>query len=107
MNFGVVLRALRLQRALGLKTLAPELGVTHGYLSKLENGQTRPSEAFVRRVAEYFGYDSDLLLLASDHVPPDVMRILTDHPEEAIAFLRKRYGATGDGSRDIPANARG
>ena len=43
-TFGAVLRQLRNKTGLGIKGLAPELGVTYSYLSKLENNEVGPSE---------------------------------------------------------------
>lgn len=91
-EFGKILRDLRTNADIGIKRLAPELGVTYTYLSKLENNQVRPSEEFVGRVAHYFQYDHNQLLLAANKVPPDVLRILRDHPMEAIDLLRERFG---------------
>jgi len=96
MEFGALLRELRHERGLGIKRLAPDLGVTHGYLSKLENGQTKPSQDLVLRVADYFSYDPDSLLLSADRLPPDVVRILRENPEEAIAYLRDRFAGERD-----------
>ena len=91
-EFGTVLRELRNNSGLGIKRLAPELGVTYSYLSKLENNQIRPSGELVARIARYFSYDTDRLLLAADKVPPEILRILQEHPEEAVEYLRARFG---------------
>lgn len=96
MEFGEILRDLRGQAGLGIKRLAPELGVSYTYLSKLESNQARPSEEFVQRVAQYFHYDQDRLLLASDRVPPEILQILQEHPEDAIEFLRERFGTRAE-----------
>jgi len=92
MEFGDVLRALRTQAGVGIKRLAPELGVSYTYLSKLESNHVRPSQDLVKKVAHYFDYDEDRLLLTADKIPPDVMRILQEHPDEAIQFLKERFG---------------
>lgn len=92
MEFGEVLRELRTQAGVGIKRLAPELGVTYTYLSKLESNHVRPSHELVKKVAHYFNYDEDRLLLTADKIPPDVMRILQEHPDEAIQFLKERFG---------------
>ena len=92
MEFGQVLRDLRTSRQLSLKRLAPDLGVDYSYLSKLENGQVRPSAELVRKVAGYFEYEEDLLLLTASRIPPDIVAILREHPEDAVAFLRARFG---------------
>jgi HTH-type transcriptional regulator, competence development regulator len=95
-EFGDILRGLRIKTGLGIKRLAPELGVSYTYLSKLENNQIRPSEDLVYRVAGYFGCNEDRLLLAAEKIPPDVMRILRENPDAAVSFLRNRFGAGGE-----------
>ncbi len=92
MEFGDILRDLRGKAGIGIKRLAPDLGVSYTYLSKLEHNQIRPSEELVERVARYFDYDQDRLLLAADKVPPEILQLLREHPEEAIEFLRERFG---------------
>ena len=92
MEFGDVLRGLRTQSGFGIKKLAPDLGVSYSYLSKLESNQIRPSYDLVERVAKYFDHDRDQLLLAAEKVPPEVMQILREHPEDAIALLKERFG---------------
>ena len=95
MAFGTALRKLRGESGIGIKRLAPELGVSYSYLSKLESDQVRPSEELVQRVATYFDCDVDRLLLETDRVPPDILAILRDNPEEAMEFLRARFGRRG------------
>jgi HTH-type transcriptional regulator, competence development regulator len=97
-TFGKVLRQLRDQSGTGIKRLAPELGVSYTYLSKLENDTTAPSEEFVGRVAKYFNYDKDRLLLAAGRVPEEILGILRDNPDEALEFLRRRFGAKHESS---------
>ena len=92
MHFGKVLRQLRAKSGLGIKKLAPELGVSYSYLSKLENNEVGPSEDMIARVAKYFDYDGDRLLLSAGKVPQEVLKILQDNPDEAIEFLKERFG---------------
>jgi transcriptional regulator with XRE-family HTH domain len=92
MEFGEILRQLRKEAGIGIKRLAPELGVTYGYLSKLENIELTPSEDFVGRVARYFDYDQDQLLLSAGKVPEEILRILQSNPEDAIQLLKERFG---------------
>lgn len=100
MQFGDILRELRAKEGVGIKRLAPDLGVSYSYISKLESNQVRPSEEFVERVAHYFHYDRDRLLLAAGKIPPDILAILREHPEDAIQFLRERFGPRGQ--RSVP-----
>jgi transcriptional regulator with XRE-family HTH domain len=99
MEFGKILRALRTGRGMGIKRLAPFLGVDYTYLSKLENGETGPSEQFVDRVSSYFDYDKNRLLLSAGKVPPEILEILRNNPDRAIEFLRERFGRKRDRSK--------
>jgi HTH-type transcriptional regulator, competence development regulator len=92
MEFGSILRNLRSKKGIGIKRLAPELGVSYTYLSKLEHNQVRPSKELIERIATYFGYDQNHLLLAADKVPSDILAILREYPDESIALLRERFG---------------
>jgi transcriptional regulator with XRE-family HTH domain len=109
-TFGTILRRLRDSRGGGIKRLAPDLGVTYTYLSKLENDITAPSEDFIARVAQHFNYSKDHLLLAAGKVPPDILRILQDHPDAALQFLKERFGALQNDSEgptgQLPPNNR-
>jgi HTH-type transcriptional regulator, competence development regulator len=92
MTFGKLFRRLRSKTGLGIKRLAPELGVSYTYLSKLENNELNPSEAFVQRAARYFKTDRNQMLLSAGKIPPEVLRILREHPEDAVELLREKFG---------------
>lgn len=93
MEFGQILRTLRTRAGIGIKRLAPELNVSYTYLSKLENTEITPSADLVNRVAQYFDYDPDTLLLSAGKIPEEIMEILREHPDDALKFLRQRFGA--------------
>jgi len=95
-EFAEVLRGLREKSGLSIKRLAPSLGVDYTYLSKLESNRLKPSAELVERVSAYFNYDRDQLMLSADKIPADIKQILRDHPEDAIAFLRNRFGGNVD-----------
>jgi transcriptional regulator with XRE-family HTH domain len=97
--FGRILRELRRKAGLSIKRLAPDLAVNYSFISRLENNDVGPSEEFVKRVAEYFGYDNDLLLLAAGKVPAEMLGILREHPEEALALLRQNFGGRRSDAR--------
>jgi HTH-type transcriptional regulator, competence development regulator len=96
-RFGDILRQLRSERGQGIKSLAPDLGVNYSYLSKLEHHTIMPSPELVGRVAKYFNYDRDRLLLSAGKVPDEILEILRENPEEALEYLRARFGAKGAG----------
>jgi HTH-type transcriptional regulator, competence development regulator len=91
-KFGKILRKLRSETGVGIKRLAPELGVSYTYLSKLENNELSPSEDLVTRIATYFKCDRNSLLLSAGRIPPEVVKILQEHPEEAVELLKRRFG---------------
>lgn len=91
-QLGKYLRQLRKLRAKGLKTVAPEIGVSHAYLSKLENGAQNPSDELLERLAEYYNADEDVLSILSGRIPDDVLGALQANPEEAARVLRERFG---------------
>jgi transcriptional regulator with XRE-family HTH domain len=93
MQFGTILRELRVQAGFGIKKLAPELGVNYTYVSKLEKNEVRPSEELIQRVANYFNYDQNRLMLSAGRVPPEILNILQEHPDDAVEFLRQRFGS--------------
>jgi transcriptional regulator with XRE-family HTH domain len=95
MRFGEILRQLRTARGEGIKKLAPELGVDYSYLSKLESNSVTPSAALVTRVAKYFKCDENRLLLSAGKVPADILAILRQNPDEALTYLRQRFGGAG------------
>jgi transcriptional regulator with XRE-family HTH domain len=94
-TFGALIAELRNKEGLGIKAIAPRIGITYTYLSKLENGHATPSVDVIRRLARYFKYDEDLLMLAAGRIPPETLEILQRNPQEAIAFLRERFGVAG------------
>jgi transcriptional regulator with XRE-family HTH domain len=91
-EFGQILRQLRSRKGIGIKRLAPELGVSYSYLSKLENHEVAPSEELVGKVASYFDYDRNRLLISAGKIPQEILQILQAHPDEALEFLRERFG---------------
>jgi HTH-type transcriptional regulator, competence development regulator len=96
MQFHEHLKRLRAGSGIGIKKLAPELGVSYTYISKLENNEALPSADLVKKVSDYFDYSSSDLLLSAGHVPPDILEILRTHPQDAVEFLRKHFGASED-----------
>jgi transcriptional regulator with XRE-family HTH domain len=101
MEFGQLLRELRTKAGIGIKRLAPALRINYTYLSKLENNEIKPSAELVDRVAKYFDYNRDTLLLSAGKIPSEILDILREHPDDALKFLRERFGAK-NGTRRRP-----
>lgn len=98
MQFGDLIKQLRQDKDIGIKSLAPELDITYTYLSKLENNKVTPSAKVIENIASYFKYDLDELLLSANKIPNDIRHILQHNPKEAVEFLRKKFGKLSNGS---------
>jgi len=77
---------------MSLSQLARKVKTTKGYLSRLESGKAKPSEAMINRVAKALAVDPSPLQLAAHYLPADVQEILYQHPTEAPAILREAFG---------------
>lgn len=89
MKFGERVRELRLQRKLTQQKVAEKIGVTVGYISKVEKERLQfgdyPSEKFIHKLADALHCDEDELLLLTDRVPPTILMRVLERPE---AFRR-------------------
>lgn len=92
MVFGQILKNLRKQKGLGIKKLAPEIGLNYTYLSKLENSKVIPSPKVIQKISKYFQCDSDELMLSAGKIPEDIEEILKNNPKESIEYLRGKFG---------------
>ena len=97
---GKQLRDLRRGTGLGLKRVAPRVGVTHSHLSKVENGVKQPSVDLVIRLSAFYGSDVDELLAAMGELPHDVIQILRTEGKAAINLLRAEYAKPSDFGND-------
>ena len=110
MRFGERVRELRLQRKLTQQKLAEKVGVTVGYISKVEKERLQfgdyPSEKFIHKLAEALQCDEDELLLMTDRVPPliqmrvlerpDLFRLLAGMSDEELEHLLSDVIVRGD-----------
>lgn len=90
-SFGPLLHKLRSENGYSIKGLAKKLEVNYSYLSKLENGHSLPSEAFIKKIGVLFGYDNEELMVRAGKLPEDIINIISNNPKVAIDFLRKSF----------------
>jgi len=93
MTFGKLLKSLRAKKGIGIKKMAPELGMNYTYLSKLENSKVAPSQKLINKLSIYFNYSQEELTLIAGKIPPDVQQILKNNPKEAVEYLRRKFGS--------------
>lgn len=85
MKFGERVRVLRQQRQLTQQKLAVQLGVSVGYISKVETERLQfgdyPSEKFIHKLAEALEADEDELLLLTERVPVAIRKRVLERPD--------------------------
>lgn len=95
-ELGPRLRRARLRRAVveprlfSVRAVAARLGVSATYLSLIERGAQRPTEAFLRALAADLGLEAEALLPLAGRVAEDVTAALLARPAlaEAVRALR-------------------
>jgi len=94
--FGKIVRKLRIDKGITLKTMADDLNRTSAYLSAVETGRKNTPEKLVREIAAYFELsdeDTNELFKAADASRSEVRMPLKDfndtQREIATAFARQ------------------
>jgi DNA modification methylase/transcriptional regulator with XRE-family HTH domain/DNA-directed RNA polymerase subunit RPC12/RpoP len=85
--FGARLQELRQQAGMTLRDLADVFEVDHTYLSHIECGRRSPREALVRRVAEHFGEDPEILAIQAGLVPERILTLMQRKPQLTLSLL--------------------
>ncbi len=100
------LRYLRKSRHMSQVELAHRLGLTNNaFISHLERGTKRPSEAMLRRIAEIFAYDADSLrALVSPSATDARQAELEPAPgADLLAQIRREAGLFGERLSELVA----
>lgn len=84
-SFGPMIRKLREDRALPLRTVSAFLEIDQAILSKIERGQRQANRALVVKLAEYFKVSPSELLV---FWLADKLVYTLDHEEEALNALK-------------------
>lgn len=88
MPFGEVIRARRLEMKLSLTKLSATVGVSKGYMSRVERENLVPGEGTIVALAKALDLNSDVLLAAAGKVASDVMEIVRHNADIAPSALR-------------------
>lgn len=92
-KFGAFVRQEREEREIGLREMAKMIGVSPTYISKVERDEfPPPAEDKVRKIAEIFNMDVDVLLALAGKVSSDLSEIIRERPRELAALLRTTKG---------------
>lgn len=66
MSFSILLKELRLEKAISQAKLAEILGLTQDSISLWEKGKSLPATPYLIKLADFFGVSTDYLLGRSD-----------------------------------------
>lgn len=73
-EIGTLLRNLRLRRGMSQFDLAGSAGINNSYLSRIENGERRPSPKILKRFSEILDYSYDELVVTSGILSEEFVR---------------------------------
>jgi HTH-type transcriptional regulator, competence development regulator len=88
-RFGERVRQVRKAKCLGQRALAGMVGISHTYVSKIENERLDfgdyPSEDLIRKIAAALDADEDEFLILAKKIPDHIKQRILDRPD---AFSR-------------------
>jgi HTH-type transcriptional regulator, competence development regulator len=88
-KFGDRVRNLRRAKGLGQRAFAEMVGISHTYVSKIENEKLDfgdyPSEDLIRKLAAALDADEDELLILAKKIPEGIKKRVIERPD---AFRR-------------------
>lgn len=84
--FGAWVRQRRVELHQSQRELAEKLQVSASILSRVEQGETAPTAALARQLAEAWGMEPEKVMLRAGHVPPELMARISGDPEGFLAW---------------------
>ncbi len=79
-EIGTLLRNLRLRRGMSQFDLADASGINNSYLSRIENGERRPSPKILKRFSEILQFPYDELVVTSGILSEDFVKSTPSEP---------------------------
>ncbi|MGG0025136.1 helix-turn-helix transcriptional regulator [Bacillus inaquosorum] len=95
-NIGENIKKLREEKGYGLVQAAEGIGISRGYLSKLEKGTQYPSVKTIDKIAEFFSVDRSYFFTDLDNLDlfSDAEKEITFERDLSIEKLREKYNLT-------------
>jgi transcriptional regulator with XRE-family HTH domain len=87
-KFGQTVRALRLNRQIGLREFARRVEISPTFLTQIEKDECAVPEQRAIAFARALNQDPDEFLALAGHVAPDVHEYIRMHPRALSALLR-------------------
>ena len=88
MSLGDIINSARLDKGIGLRSLARELDIAASYLSDIENDRRVPSEVVLRNMARLLDLDIDLLMQQAGRLGEDAEHYLRENRLAGRLFRR-------------------
>lgn len=88
---GTILRVLRQEAGYGIKTVAPKVGISYSYLSKVETNKKAPSTGLIEKLCKFYEADADEIIAKTGALPSDVSEIIKEYGKDAFELLRSTY----------------
>lgn len=82
-EIGTLLRNLRLRRGMSQFDLADASGINNSYLSRIENGERRPSPKILKRFSEILQFPYDELVVTSGILSEDFVKSTPSEPSSS------------------------
>jgi transcriptional regulator with XRE-family HTH domain len=91
-DIGDLLKFKRMEKKYTLENVAKLVGVSINYISKLEKGQSTPSDEIIVRLSEILGIEEDFIFNSYGKTPLSIRNALDKFPTLAndIASLQRR-----------------
>jgi mannitol/fructose-specific phosphotransferase system IIA component (Ntr-type)/transcriptional regulator with XRE-family HTH domain len=87
-NFGYLLKTLRIEAGVGLRELARNIDISPSYLSMIENGQQpAPTSARIMQIEQALNVPKGYLMSFGQGLDPDLMSFIEEVPE-TVDFLQ-------------------
>lgn len=91
---GEKLKALRKVRELSLQEVGRGVGISHNFLSEIENGKKEPSKETLRELAKFFKVDEDEFFRILKKVPLRAQEYIEENEElqKLLSEAQKKFG---------------
>lgn len=93
-SLGARIKTLRKEKGVSLSAVGKAIGISHNFLSEVENGKKEPSSDTLRAIAKYFEIDEDELFNAGGKVPLRTMEFVNKDPglQKLLSEVQRKYG---------------
>lgn len=69
MQFGEVIKMIRVKRGLKQKVLASDVGISQNYLSMIEGGKKTPSTDMIDKISKILSISRESLIIMTSDIP--------------------------------------